>query len=155
MPKKPVIKNKAYNNHMPKLNVVSWCLCMYSHIIHSQAWAWTTSQQIKDSTLTVKMASAKSVKNYLCKSNLFCRDSGKIFSFCKSSIAGLLKHCGKSLDSESLQILMAKFEAKMNSCRLNANTIIDVNFPVPLVLENILTMKSEVQYSYEQLSCMQ
>ena len=50
---------------------------------------------------------------------------------------------------------MAKFEAKMNSCRLNANTIIDVNFPVPLVLENILTMKSEVQYSYEQLSCMQ
>lgn len=101
------------------------------------------------------MASAKSVKNYLCESDLFCRDSGKIYSFCKSSIAGLLKYCGKSLVSESLQILMAEFEAKMNSCRLNANTIIDVNFPVPLVLENILTMKSEVQCSYEQLSCMQ
>ena len=73
----------------------------------------------------------------------------------RAILADLLNNCGKRLDTESLQIIMAEFEATMNSCPLNANTIIDMNGLAPLVPANILTMKSEVPSSFEQLPCMQ
>ena len=62
----------------------------------------------------------------------------------RAILNGLRNNHGKRLDTESLQTLMVKCEAILNSRPLTVDAIIDVNSPAPLAPANILTMKSKV-----------
>ena len=65
----------------------------------------------------------------------------------RAILACLLECHDECLDTESLQILMAKCEVIVNSHLLTVQTINDVNSPAPLVPVNILTMNSKVIFS--------
>ena len=64
--------------------------------------------------------------------------------FARAIPNGLLNNHDKSLDTESLQTLLMKCEAILNSRPLTVDAISDVNSPAPLAPTNILTMKSKV-----------
>ena len=65
----------------------------------------------------------------------------------RAILACLLECHDEGLDTESLQILMAKCEVIVNSHLFTVQTINDVNSPAPLVPVSILTMNSKVIFS--------
>ena len=62
----------------------------------------------------------------------------------RAILNSILQTHGHSLDEESLQTLMTETEAIVNSRPLTVETINDGQSPMPISLNNILTMKTKV-----------